>query len=1290
MHDCPPPCDFSADTKRGLGNHQRTCPIYNGEDSDSDSDAAEKYEKIRAAKRQRLQDSVAAADPPPAASPPPDENMMMQVDEPPPEPLAPSPPPPDPPVTSTGRPARKKRPTWKLLQLLPEPAAPAPLIVTEPDDDATPPPAPTAFVWESIKTAMNSFGLYREYPRVPTHDPDGTISLEDLSDIPKPTSTASTTAPPPQIPAALAPSSRPETHSNPYHPFPNSTAYGITNWMWSGSPLKSMEEGIKLMNFLKSDAFRPQDLACFNLVTETERLDRHMASGSGDAGRDGWKEVNVNIEVPDGKPHSAAAPIPLYTVPGLFLRPLSEVIRAAMLNGISRRFHFTPFKQFHKPHADADPSRVYDEIYSSDAMIEAYEKLQRQPPEPGCSLERVVLALMWWSDSTHLASFGNAALWPLYLLFGNQSKWVRGKPRANACHHVAYIPKLPDEFHDWYTTLTGEGPSSDVLAHCRRELMHAVWAKILDEDFMDAYEHGIVIECHDGVLRRFYPRFFTYSADYPEKVLLTGIRNLGSCPCPRCKISKDKISGLGTKNDTKARTRDERKDDTSYRTKIASARRHIYELGKGIKSAVVERILSPQSLVPTLNTFSERFSKFGFNFYKMFAPDFLHEFELGVFKSVFTHLIRILVAHGGTAVQTLNARYRMVPPFGRAVIRRFGSNASAMKKMAARNFEDLLQCAIPVFENLLPEPHNKTVLDLLFNLAEWHALGKLRMHTTPLIARLSEATSSLGRSLRYFTNHTCSQFDTRELPKEEAARGRRNARKKKTRPTPVRQQAASSGSTASNKKTFNLDTYKLHALGDYIHYIPFIGTSDSWSTQTGELEHRRVKRFYARTNKNTAVRQMTVLERREQALAKIARTLGKILPPSPPPAPFASTKKQKKKALKPQMSLDFAESESLPYTSPEQHHHISHSRNFYLSIPHFLSENRGDPAVHNFLPKLKNHVLSRLAHPDQSGEEEFSAEEQRSLLISSNRLYRHKILRVNYTTYDVRQGQDSMNPRRQADVMTLGPEDDTSHPFSYCRVLGIFHVDVVHNVTGASKVPTTVEVLWVRRFRRDTSYRAGFKAKRLHRLQFLPGDSPDAFGFLNPDEVIRGVHLIPAFAHGRTHDLLRRSSLDHDDDDDEWEVVEDKDDPEWRSLALENEPEHKDGEWWYHYVNTFVDRDMYMRYLGGGIGHYKVEVDEEPELPEGEKQADGDEGEEEDEPPVEPTTSTNDVQSDVDDNSGAAPGTKSDESDSGSEPNSSETGSEGGHSEDNDEEDFGPEDGEGFVDEEDEEGYAPL
>ena len=47
--------------------------------------------------------------------------------------------------------------------------------------------------------------------------------------------------------------------------------------------------------------------------------------------------------------------------------------------------------------------------------------------------------------------------------------------------------------------------------------MHAVWAKILDDDFIHAYIYGIVIMCIDGIEQRIYLRFFTYSADYPEK-----------------------------------------------------------------------------------------------------------------------------------------------------------------------------------------------------------------------------------------------------------------------------------------------------------------------------------------------------------------------------------------------------------------------------------------------------------------------------------------------------------------------------------------------------------------------------------------------------------------------------------------------------------------------------------------------------------------------------------------------------------------------------------------------------
>jgi len=40
----------------------------------------------------------------------------------------------------------------------------------------------------------------------------------------------------------------------------------------------------------------------------------------------------------------------------------------------------------------------------------------------------------------------------------------------------------------------------------------------------------------------------------------------------------------------------------------------------------------------------------------MFVVDLLHEFELGVWKATFTHLLRILYAQGGDGIQTLNKR----------------------------------------------------------------------------------------------------------------------------------------------------------------------------------------------------------------------------------------------------------------------------------------------------------------------------------------------------------------------------------------------------------------------------------------------------------------------------------------------------------------------------------------------------------------------------------------------------------------------------------------------------------
>jgi len=77
--------------------------------------------------------------------------------------------------------------------------------------------------------------------------------------------------------------------------------------------------------------------------------------------------------------------------------------------------------------------------------------------------------------------------------------------------------QLPDSFADDYMKVFGVPPPADVITHCRRELYHAVVTLILRGEFVEAYTHGVVIEFSDGISRRVFPRFYCYSADYPEK-----------------------------------------------------------------------------------------------------------------------------------------------------------------------------------------------------------------------------------------------------------------------------------------------------------------------------------------------------------------------------------------------------------------------------------------------------------------------------------------------------------------------------------------------------------------------------------------------------------------------------------------------------------------------------------------------------------------------------------------------------------------------------------------------------
>jgi hypothetical protein len=124
-----------------------------------------------------------------------------------------------------------------------------------------------------------------------------------------------------------------------------------------------------------------------------------------------------------------------------------------------------------------------------------------------------------------------------------------------------------------------------------------------------------------------------------------------------------------------------------------------------------------------------------------------------------------------------------------------------------------------VFEGLFPDQHNGIIMDLLFELAMWHGFAKLCLHTESTLQGLDISTTQVGSNLQRFQTVTCEAYVTRELPSEEAARGRRKAAAAAKQSIAVEggmeELMATMRKCKANHQKFNLATYKVHALGDY-------------------------------------------------------------------------------------------------------------------------------------------------------------------------------------------------------------------------------------------------------------------------------------------------------------------------------------------------------------------------------------------------------------------------------------------------------------------------------------------
>ncbi|KAJ3533279.1 hypothetical protein NMY22_g7397 [Coprinellus aureogranulatus] len=1053
-----------------------------------------------------------------------------------------------------------------------EPSALPSARITAPSEPLVPSPlnssdllnhGPPLFVYASVR---DKFGILRRYvlPSLPTHDPDESDALNKstlASLSPFDSSVAENIAPP-----SLG-------------PFKTESAFDLAEWYWQ-STTKSFSEFQKLLAILTKPSFSLSDVVGINWRTAFHTLGANASDlhgGKGDWIKDGgWLTTPISIDVPF---HSRLKDpgVKPYLACNFYYRSIVGVIREKLTDRAgSSQFHYYPFKPTWKPGDGYPEVELYGELYNSRAFREAHEEVQKQAyNHRNDGLERLIVAVMLWSDSTQLTSFGSAYLWPCYLFSETtQNIDVVGHPKSSvsrlltstrqappvaqlANHQQTHLGlQLPGEFNDYLKKRNdGKLPTDAVSAHCARELFHKQWSILLDAELSDAMEHGLVIVCPDGKKRCFYPRIFTYSADYPEKSVVQNAEAV-----------------------------------TKAREEIAS--------GYAVDGANVEAILKDHSLVPTQVcipvchpslcyayclyfpldgrkqcVFSEKLSSFSFNITSSLVVDILHEFEVGVWKRLFIHLIRLLEAHSGSQNRTLTAELdvRSTPSFGRDIIRRFGTNASEMKRRAARDYENLLQCAIPAFEGLLPENINSAVMKLLFVCAQWHALAKLRMHHDLTLDLLDYWTILLGAEFRKF-HELCSSIPTKELKKEADARARREGK--------------SNGKAASSSRkpaSLNIFTIKFHYLGDYSSTIRKFGTTDSYSTETGELYHKGPKAWYPRTDKKNYHAQLSSIERRQARLSHIRYDLDAHRETLLRAKPFAkgtsSSSNSGRSRTGPPTPSSF-QSRLLRRKVVHRRPPLAFINLRKAGLSYFSNSTMGEVRAEgyfvDFNSNLKRHLHARLCQK-MGFEANNAGEHWLNVVLQHDQIYSHKILRMYYTGYDVRREEEVIHVNTpQCNIMLLNDRCSKEtwaqeHPYLYGRVLGVFHANVAYarsyqgNASGERHTAfRRIDFVWVQWY----EYLGAEDEYSLDRLSLRSLQSANSLCFLDPQDILRGVHLIPQYPLGES--TTPRPSF------------------RWSDLKGQSI-------WTAYYINRFADRDLFMRYQYGlSVGHTYMYTDDFP------------------------------------------------------------------------------------------------
>jgi len=349
---------------------------------------------------------------------------------------------------------RVRRPTWKVrenqLAEVPHQKPSFTSTDTAPPTARSPSPQPPSH--QPLRTVLDKFGLLRFYPIKPSSIPDSTRVTFEEGNTPAP---------------APAPPKRRRLRDI-LKPYPNLSSFLFDHQFWTSSGSKSRSDRNALRDVIVREDFDPSDLKGVNF----EAIERDLRQTGGS----GWRETPLTIRVPKGVKLTKAAkrtaateqsrlrrgepstatlerPVPgaPVTIPDFQHRGFCDIIRETFASDpAAHSFHYHPYELKWTPPGSDSEERVHGELYTSQAWLDEDAKVQSltlDATETDREVPRAIAAMMLASDATLLGPFSSSKAWPVYIYFGNQSKYDRAKPTQHAAHHLAYLPSVSFSCH---------------------------------------------------------------------------------------------------------------------------------------------------------------------------------------------------------------------------------------------------------------------------------------------------------------------------------------------------------------------------------------------------------------------------------------------------------------------------------------------------------------------------------------------------------------------------------------------------------------------------------------------------------------------------------------------------------------------------------------------------------------------------------------------------------------------------------------------------------------------------